>query len=113
MYSVQGVRVAGAVEILHLLPPRLHGLADAAHHGGLTAAGSPLQHQQIVVVLRLTEALKEALEPLAAVGPQEKVGGMCHGLSSRFVGFSPQYAPERPDDSGVWRGQGQKTCPRG
>ncbi len=101
MYPVQRRRVPGAVEVLHLLPPLLHGRTDPAHHRGLPHAGSPLEHQQVVVVLRYAEAVKQALEPPAAVCPQEKMCCLHDGHSSQLIGFSFHNMRQTP--AGDWR----------
>lgn len=100
MYAIQGLGVAGAVEVLHLLPPLLHGLADGAHQRGFSDAGTALENDQIVEVLRPAETREQVLKPLAAVGAQEKVGRTCHGviLPTHWI-LSPQYAPWAAGDS--------------
>ena len=95
MYPVQGVRVAGAVKVLHLLPPFLGGLADAAHHGGLARPGAPLEDDEVIEVLRRAELGEEVLKSQAAVGPQEKVCGAVHEFSSRFLDSQPRICGKR------------------
>ena len=56
MYAVQRAWVAGTVKVFHLFPFFLHCLADGAHHGGLSRAGTALEDQQIVVVFRRAES---------------------------------------------------------
>lgn len=88
MYAVQGLWVAGAVEIFHLFSPLLHSFADGAHQGRFPDAGTALEDDQIVEILRPAEAGKQVLKSLAAVGAQEKMGRTCHGFSSQLIGFS-------------------------
>lgn len=100
MYAVQGLGVAGAVEIFHLLPSLLHGLADGAHQRGFADAGAALENDQVMEVLRPAEAGEQVLKPLAAVGAQEKMGRTCHRviLPTHWI-LSSQYAPEAAGDS--------------
>lgn len=88
MYAVQGLGIAGAIEVFDRLAPVLHGLADGAHQSGFSHAGAAFQHQQIVKGLRLAEALKQILKSLAAVCAKEEVGCVRHEFSSQLIDFS-------------------------
>ncbi len=88
MHAIQGLRITGAVEILHLLASLLHGLSDGTHQRGFANARPSFKDQKIMEVLRPAEAGKQGLKPLAAVRAQEKMGRTCHEFSSQLIGFS-------------------------
>ena len=100
MYAVQGLRITGAVEILHLLPSLLHGLSNGTHQRGFANARPAFEDQKVMEVLRPAEAGEQGLKPLAAVRAQEKMGRACHKiLLPTYWILSPQYAPWESDDS--------------
>ena len=109
--AVQGIRVAGAEQVLYCLALFLHSCADLLHHGGFPGAGPTLQDQQVIVPLGGAEWGKQALEAPAAVGAQKKMRGIRHGFSSRSYKFSFHnmrkeafLTKKRPCQLRQWRG---------
>ena len=68
---VQGIRVSGAVDVLHPLPRGLRSFPDALHERTLAAARPAFDDPEKVPRLGGGEFLIERIEPLAGVGSQK------------------------------------------
>ena len=83
-HAVQGVRVAGAPQILHRRSRPLHGPADLPHESVLPYARSALEDHHVIGRRLIRHLRKEILKSGTAVGAHKEVCNLCHKLSSKL-----------------------------
>ena len=104
-HPVQGVRVAGAEDVLHLLPLLLHGRPHPPHQGGLAAARPALQDADGPGLLRGGKLVVQGGKAGGGVGPQEKahLRFRLHEYPSTAFGLSLQPMRRRGGGCGGFR----------